>query len=246
MPLSVLIPFRSDDGWRDALLNWTIRWWQVNFPAVEIVVADTDHELFNRGAARNEAARHATGDVLVIADADTIPQADAVRASVELVASGEAPWVIPYDGAPDGRYYNLSESATRRRLRFAPDPATPIGEPWDPDDIEFKLVSWAGCLIVPAEGFWKAGGYPELELWGYEDDCARTAFDVMVGPHVRVPGFAVHLWHECSNSDRFDNPGIAGNRAVYDEYRSARSPQRMAQVIDRHGSKRERRRSEVR
>lgn len=238
--VTVVVPYRSDGGHRDRIWDWVAGWWAIHFPDWPVIAADSGDEPFNRGASRNLAARRASSPILIIADADTIPNQEAVAAGVELVAEHRAPWVIPYDGDPrtnQGRYYNLSETATRARLKFPPDLYAPVGEPWDTDDFEHKLVSWAGCLIVRTGDYWAAGGYPEFEEWGYEDDCFRTALDYVAGRHQRVPGFCLHLWHPATEAQRFGNPQIEANRAVFMEYKKARTDKAMRAVIEKHGAR---------
>lgn len=238
--VEVIVPYRAgDDEHRRRSWEWVQQWWQVNFPDWPVRTADSGNDPFNRGASRNKAARNTSAQILVIADADTIPDAAAVATGVELVGADRAAWVIPYDGLErdrSGRYYNLSEQATLRRLQFPPDRAVTIAEPWDPDDYEHKLCSWAGCLIVRRADYFAAGGYPEFEEWGYEDDCFRTALEMVAGHHQRVPGFCLHLWHPVTEGQRFGNPQIEANRAVFMEYRSARTQQQMAAVIDKYGA----------
>lgn len=230
--VSVLVPYRAGDDHRARLWDWCRSWWATWFPDFEVVVADTDHEDFNRGAARNQAARRATGEIFIVADADTIVHPPALESGVAAVDINLAPWVIPYE---QERYYNLSETATLRRLQFPPDTVTPITEPWDVDDWEHKITSWAGCLILRRDAYWYAGGYPEFRVWGYEDDCFRAALDQLTGGHQRMDGFALHLWHPVTEEQRFGNPDIEANRAIAMEYRRARTFQQMRAVIERHG-----------
>lgn len=233
MTVSVIVPYRPGDEHRERLWDWCRAWWATWFPDYQVIVADTDHDDFNRGAARNRAARHATGEILIVADADTIAHPPAIAAGVAAVEDNQAPWVIPYE---QERYYNLSESATRRRLQFPPDAACPIGEPWDEDDWEHKITSWAGCLIVRREAYWYAGGYPEFRTWGYEDDCFRAALDQLTGTHHRMDGFALHLWHPVTEDQRFGNDEIERNRYIARQYRRARSRQVMLQRIAQYGT----------
>lgn len=230
--VTTIIPYRPTSQHRADVWAWVRLWWATFGPENQMVIADSGLGPFNRGRARNRAARSATGDILLIADADTIVDPFALRAAIDLVAMGRVPWALPYGL---GRYYNLSEKATARRLQFDPDELAPIAEPWDTDDYEFKLDSWAGCLVVRRCDFWTAGGYPEFDTWGYEDDCFRTALDVMIGPHVRTPGFALHLWHPATELDRFANPGIDHNRGVLRAYKRARTKEAMRAVIQQHG-----------
>lgn len=232
--VTVIVPYRHGDEHRDRLWAWCRKWWTTWFPQFVVTVADSAGDEFNRGAARNVAARCAEGDILVIADADTIVDPPRLEDAVEAVRTGTAPWVIPY---AEGCYYNLSATATARRLQFAPDPVAPITEPWDPEDWEFKLTSSAGCLVVRKGDYWTAGGHPEFPTWGYEDDCFRDALDVLVGPHQRTPGFALHLWHPASEEQRFGNPLIDYNRKVARQYKRATTKAQMTQVVATHGSR---------
>lgn len=231
MTVDVIVPYRSDGGHRAQLWEWCANWWAVRFPDYRIITADSGHDLFNRGASRNRAVRDSTADVLFIADADTFASPEAIAHGVEVVGDGMS-WVIPYDL---DRYYNLSEKATRDRLKFPADPAVPITEPWDSDDWEHKLTSWAGALIVRRVDYIAAGGYPEFPRWGYEDDCFRAALDMVAGAHLRVPGFCLHLWHPASEDDRFGNSDIEANRAVAMRYKRARTQRQMAALIAEHG-----------
>lgn len=231
--VSVIVPFRPGDEHRDRLWDWCRSWWETWFPQFEIVVADTEHDQFNRGAARNEAARRATGEILVIADADTITHPEAVMSGITAVDINLAPWVIPYE---QERYYNLSENATIRRLQFPPDIVVPITEPWDEDDWEHRITSWAGCLILRRDSYWYAGGYPEFRTWGYEDDCFRAALDQLTGPHHRMDGFALHLHHPATEAECFGNPEIENNRMIARQYKRARTRSQMIQLVSRYGS----------
>lgn len=230
--LTAIVPYRPTSQHRADIWAWVRLWWAEFFRLDQMVIADSGLGPFNRGRARNNAARSARGDVLLIIDADTIVDPAGLAYAVGLVSEGHVPWAIPYGL---GRYYNLSERATARRLQFPPDELAPIAEPWDPEDWEFKIDSWAGCLVVRTEDFWRAGGYPEFETWGYEDDCFRTALDVMVGPHVRTNGFALHLWHPAAEIDRFGNADIEANRETFRRYKRARSRESMEKVIAEHG-----------
>jgi len=214
------VPFRGDgDEHRERSWRWVQQWWSVNFPDWTLRSADSGHDPFNRGASRNVAARAATAPILIIADADTIPDPEAVCQGVDLVASERAPWVIPYEKL---RYYNLSERATLRRLEFPPDPAITIGEPWDEDDWEHKITSWAGCLILRRVDYWRAGGYDErFAGWGGEDNAMQLALDTLVGPHHRMDSFIQHLSHARGDAD-FSHKGWPANAGLLAQYQRAR------------------------
>jgi predicted glycosyltransferase involved in capsule biosynthesis len=194
-------------------------------PGVEIVIGPSE-EPFNRSAARNTAFAGSHGDVLLIADADTIFHADQILAAVEMVQK-ERTWVIPY-----AWYYNLSEEVTDNILEL--DPGETILEPANPSLWEHKIVSWAGLLVMPREAFEEVGGYDErFEGWGFEDNAFRLALDTLWAPHQRIDwGYCLHLWHPVTKHDRFEQPQIETNRGLYMRYEAAhRDPARMRLVL---------------
>lgn len=210
---SLIVPYRGNGGFRTELWSWCRRWWSYRFPGVEIITGDTEDPTFDRGTSRNVAVEQATSDILVIADADTIPNSGAVREALALVREG-APWVLPYG---EERYYNLTEPTTWKILHA--EPSVTVLEPhvW-----EHKLTSWAGCLVMSREAFLSVGGYDERFVgWGYEDNAFRFAMDTLVGPHVRVDSYACHLWHPITPGSNFDQPHIDHNRALFRRYERA-------------------------
>lgn len=218
MSMDVIIPWGGelDDPWRTGAFWWLRRRYRALLPDATVIVGTSAQDPFNRSEARNNAFRASNADVLVVADADTIFQPDAIREAIRLIENG-APWVIPYRLVAG--YYSLSQSASKRILEL--DPASPVPEPVDDDDWEHKhaspsdpLPSWAGVLVLSRDAWLAAGGYDEGFIgWGYEDVAFRSALDRVVGPHTRVDdSFVLHLWHERSEAENFGQPHIKENQ----------------------------------
>lgn len=211
--ISVLFGYRGDDGPRDVLFANVLRWWKVHYNDAQICMGRNFDQPFNRGKARNEAFKDATGDIIIVADADTLPTVDGVDLAIEEILEGRARWMLPY--GPD-RYYNLSEERTKSILNSG---ATTIPEPvtW-----EHKITSWAGCLIMPRAAYEAVGGYDERFVgWGYEDNAFQFALDTIWGPHARIDSFCCHLWHAIEPGTTFDSPTIGANRALFGKYQAA-------------------------
>ncbi len=223
MSLDVIIPWGGsiDDPWRTSAFWWVRRRYHKLLPEATVIIGTSNAEPFNRSEARNNAFAYSDADILVVADADTVFQPEAIRGAVNAIERG-APWVIPY--RENGGYYNLSQNATR--AVFGRDPAEEIAEPVDEDDWEHKLTSWAGILVLPRTAWEKVGGYDEAFVgWGYEDNAFRVALDRLVGAHRRVQtGFVLHLWHEAPESVRFEQPFIEHNRRRFREYEAGIRP----------------------
>lgn len=221
MTLSVIIPWRdSGCDWRMKSVRWLVERYDLLFPDIELILGGVDMTgPFNRSAARNEAIAEARGDVLLIADADTVFQPDQIETGLDALEQG-APWVIPYSL---GRYYNLSADETIRTWREAPDAV--IAEPDDHRLYEHKIDSWAGMLLVSRENYDKVGGYDErFKGWGYEDNAFRAALDHHVGPHQRVDGYTLHLWHPAPEAECFSQPHIQANRDLCLQYEQGLLP----------------------
>ena len=226
---SLLFGYLGDDGPRDDLFGWVLRWWKFNFPQAQVCLGRNFDYPFHRGKARNDAATWAEHDTLIIADADTVPEAQAIREGVRVVSAQEAPWVIPYG---ENEYYNLTEAYTKGFMDLRPE-ETALPEFRD-GDWDHRLTSWAGALIMTKDAFKVVNGYDERFIgWGGEDNAFQLAMDYMVGPHARVnDGRAAHLWHPRGDAS-FDQPYWPHNEALLRRYRSARSVEQMREVI--HG-----------
>lgn len=215
--ISVLFPYRGDDGPRDRLFGWVLAWWKANFPEAQICVGRNFEHPFNRGAARNDAFDQSTGTVLIIADADTVPTAQGVKEAIAEVVSTKC-WSFPYDKE---RYYNLTEEHTATVLLVPPSDTPQTKFPFEPGEGQYdhKITSWAGCLVLPREAWEKVGGYDtRFKGWGYEDNAFYLKLDSLWGPHRRQDSYCCHLWHPVSKENSFENPHIGFNKSLFRKY----------------------------
>src|SRR3954471_23510359 len=68
--VSLLIPFSAAHQIRQRTFKWLLKYWANELPDAEIVVGHSGGKVFCKGKALNNAARKATGKILVILDAD--------------------------------------------------------------------------------------------------------------------------------------------------------------------------------
>lgn len=209
--ISVLIPYWSvGDVHRDRVFDWILRRWKALLPDSEICVAQGDSG--SRSAARNFAFASSKGDVLVVADADTMVRAAPLRAALKLVQS-QRTWVLPYT-----TYFNVTEADTKYLLELPPDI-----NPRDPSDWDHRLdTSVSGVLVMPREAWSTVNGYDEQFVgWGYEDNAMALALDTLWAPCHRIASSVLHLWHEVPEDGAFNSPMIAHNRARFRQYEAA-------------------------
>jgi hypothetical protein len=199
------------------------------------------HHLGARGAAQalidaaqpwckprviNSAARTVTSAVLVLADADCIPNADALDACIAAVQARQAdgaptysmalPYVTVLRTSPDGARRVIEDELHHADVRR--------GTP----DVEHVTGSHAvgGCVVILRETLQLVRGMDQRFIgWGGEDGALMFAARTLTGrPLHRVGrrdgGELLHLWHPPAPGRRH-GPQWQANRALLDRYRAA-------------------------
>lgn len=146
---------------------------------------DSGHDPFSRAGSRNlgvRLAQEAECDVVVLCDADTLPEREPLLASI-VSAHESGRLVLPYT-----LFRGLSPNGTRSYLGGTP-----------PQACEVELESeWStgGVMVITPTAWNRMGGMDErMTGWGAEDTAARVACDALLGPTVKHPGTIYHLWH---------------------------------------------------
>lgn len=227
MNLSILYPWRSDNGPRQQIFDWVLTRSHKLFPDAEVIVADDNSPDFSRAGSRNEAARQATGEVFLFADADTVFSREQIERGLSLIRRG-APWVLPYGSL---EYYNLTREHSRQLLECPPDVQLHKPIEW-----EHRLESWAGAVMVPRQAFEQICGYDErFNGWGGEDNALRFALDIVVGGHTRLAFENIqHVWHP--RGDDFAGNEWPANRMLMRKYQITTSRDEMLALCQQHNS----------
>jgi glycosyltransferase involved in cell wall biosynthesis len=218
--LSILVPYRPGEPWRDR--SWT----EAVRPAWQEIVDHLNAELivespgpgahpgeFNHPRAINAARQRASGEVLVIADADTEPDPPSwIVAAAGLSALGRAHWVLPAE------YWQLSAAQTQAALSDTGD--------WVDDPTRAEWVgyaqSWSGCVVVAAWAFDLVGGYDERwEFWGSDDAAFSKCMDTLVGPVTRLEGRCLHYWHPRPSAHHYGHERHREQHALQERYDAA-------------------------
>lgn len=179
METVVLVPWRESDALR--AWNYEIARPYLERLGMRIFEGDSDGA-WSRGAAVNRAAEDAgTWDVAVIADADTITQAEAVHAAVSHVRRTRAA-ARPHRGR-----HMLTAGGSYALGYYGPEALGP-GDTWN-------MHRGGGTLVVHRAAWEAVGGYdPAYSGWGHEDTdlnvrlLAAAGWDMLDRP-------AWHLWH---------------------------------------------------
>jgi hypothetical protein len=198
-----------------AAFDFVTRWYARNLPEATVRTIDTDDEVFVLAACRNLATA-APDEVIVINDADTVPEVDALRAAVAAArTSGQVH--LPYT-----EYHWLGAEGTSQ-LR-AGTPANDCG-------FDLVLGACSGVYVTTPRTWAAHGGQDErFRGWGFEDAAWYRAYATLMGdPPVRHEGnvYALHHVAEVRAGERYD-----ANAALMRRYLAAAGdPAAMAQLV---------------
>lgn len=209
MTVSVCFPWRADPD-RDRLATWILRRWALLFPDYELVLGACDDGPFNRSQAINDAFARSSGDIIIVADLDTIFHAHFVEEAVTRVESDPNAWGFGFS-----EYIKLTPSYTDWVLRYQAD--ITVLEQYV-EAYESSSTTTSGLLAISREGFTKVGGFDARFVgWGWEDVAFTDTADRLLSPHFRVEdGYLLHLWHEMSHTEANDNL-VKDNQRRYQE-----------------------------
>ncbi|MFE9735465.1 galactosyltransferase-related protein [Streptomyces sp. NPDC005863] len=184
MRVAVVIPWRPGTPERNAHHQYVQAHLRQLLPDAIHLDADSGHRQFSRAGSRNEGIRQAEAagaDIVVLCDADTLPEGEPLLAAIADTEDGVLH--LPYSW-----YRGLSRDGTQAHLAGAPaaDCPTDLAHEW----------ATGGILVIRPDAWWRAGGMDErFEGWGFEDAAFRIASDALLGPTVRHAGAITHLWH---------------------------------------------------
>jgi hypothetical protein len=179
MTVSVLIPFASDDPWRRRARAHVTDWYEAQgFDVVE----GTCPGSWRKAVAVGDAARRASGEILVVADADCL--CDGVAPAVAAVEA-DAPWAIPHT-----LVHRLDEPATEA-VYAGVSPAATTGRAQRP----YRGFAGGGIVVLPRDTWDRIPIDPRFEGWGQEDEAWAMALTCLAGRPARLAGDLHHLWH---------------------------------------------------
>lgn len=214
--VTVVLPWRPQPS-RLPAFDDVRAWYAANLPDAEVVTVDSDDDVFVLARCRNlGVAGVADGDVVVIGDADTIPELAPLR---EAIAAAPASGVVhlPYD---EYRWLGREGTAAFRD-------GTPLA------DCDFELVRGAcsGVYVTTPETWRSHGGQDErFRGWGFEDAAWYIAHETLLGePPRRHAGrvFALHHTAEVREGPDYDS-----NAARMQRYRDVSGdPEAMARFV---------------
>jgi glycosyltransferase involved in cell wall biosynthesis len=182
MGIDVCVPWRPTPD-RIAAFERVITWWTDR--SFNVVLGDSSAERFNLSAARNSAVGQATSDVVVVADADTIPDELALDTAILACERHGGVWW------PFTEYRYLAPDAGVDGADLA---AAPVAERY-PNSV-------GGLLVIRREEYWRLNGFDErFTSWGGEDRAFELAASRLSTIH-RIPGIVFAFNHTADRNMR--------------------------------------------
>src|SRR5688572_13080435 len=215
MRVAILLPWRSDNGWREKLWQHCRAIWVREFPEWQISIGISDEGPFQRSQAINRAAEAAGDwDIALIIDGDTISEPRAVRAAVD--------WAHQTGGLAIAHRSRLmlTRSATQQLLS---------GKQVDTGRRHNVSRVWQGsdsvsCAVAVRRSTWElVRGFDERFVgWGGEDTAFYLACETMTGVLGHFEdAMCLHLWHESQPEASRSAPTFIRNQALKREYELA-------------------------
>ena len=207
MRVTVAFPWR--DGrcqWRRLSFPHVRRAYAEILPEARQIVVDSRHESFNRAASRNEGVRQAENGIVVLADADILPDRTALLSAIQSAEQGG--FHLGYS-----LYRALRQVSTQAYYARQRDLAK-LPHSHTADDCT------AGLIVIRTDAWWLAGGMDErFSGWGFEDSAFACAVRTMIGPIQRHDGTVNHLWHPTACKPMSEQYQI--NKRLYERYAAA-------------------------
>ncbi|QIG38746.1 hypothetical protein G5T42_03965 [Microbacterium sp. 4R-513] len=181
-------------------------WYSRFLPDFALRTIDTDDDIFSLAACRNRGIASADPDqVVVVADADTVPEPTALREAVSAArTSGRVH--LPYT---EYRWLGRTGDAQLRSGLAAEE-----------CDHELVVGACSGVYVTTPRTWARHGGQDErFRGWGFEDAAWYIAHETLLGaPPVRHEGrvYALHHQGEVRAGTQYD-----ANAALMERYRSA-------------------------
>lgn len=203
--VAVIIPWRYQQS-REYAVRLVADWYATNLPDATVVKVDSDDEVFNLSAARNLGVRqHSDYDVVILNDADTIPDLATLQEAIEQCQ--ETGLVhLPYN-----EYRSLRLTGTQEYLG---------GKPVDECDHLVVDGACSGVYVTTPDTWWSHNGQDEsFRGWGFEDAAWWVAHTTLLGQEPQRHVGRVYAFHHESSLKEGDQ--YSANAARCYEYLQA-------------------------
>ncbi len=176
-------PYRGTHRWREEIFSIVKREVTEMYPWDGVIVEDSGHDQFNRSATRNlivELAHYQGADVVVICDADSIPEAYNLEVAIRR-AYERSEMVVPFDWVKVIAYKSVFRSYTPYKQAM---------------EIRTYGPSCGGIFVCKPSTWAYVGGMDERIVgWGYEDQIFLVALHTFLKGYTSLQGILYNFEH---------------------------------------------------
>lgn len=175
----IVMPWRpSMSGARTNNMMFTKQYYESH--GYEVLLSDSRHKTFNRSAARNRGVKKASGEIVVLIDADFYVNMDLLRQAIRSAKS------YPNQFKPFSKINRLSKQQSKSMISGNPTPYQGA----------YSYLCMGGAFVLNRDSWNLVKGFDEdFKDWGCEDAAFQIITDRHLGPKQMLEGEAIDLWH---------------------------------------------------
>lgn len=222
MKIVLVIPWRETPQ-RIKPLQKVLSWYEQNFSDFVVVLSDSDGERFNLSRARNlgvERAKELGANIIVLNDADTIPEGTTVLKETIDAAMKDNLVHNPYT---EYRFYNINST----NLYFQSNSFMSL-------PFHASHTSNAGIWVFKPSSWDMVGGMDEKFVgWGYEDTAFERAHETIHGFKLVKHKGVIHAFDHERDPDVLTKPtqDVINNFNLYSKYLTITNPKTMLEFV---------------
>lgn len=210
--MTFLIPFRTDNGPRQDICDWTIARIRFFFPNAKVITAPGLPGEFNRSSAINQAFSMSDREgVVIVNDSDTVWNPHTILNGYNSLIY-DTKFVIPYDK------YHIMDRPSSSRLT-----ASPVHTIIHTSEYDYDIVAEAnshvyhappvsGVCMMKAEDFGNVLFDERFVGWGEEDVAFVIRAAGKLGKPLRLKENVYHIWHP--KSAEYSQPHYKQNQRL--------------------------------
>lgn len=217
MKIGIVIPWREQPS-RIPPFKAVVKWYEENLPEAKIYLPNHPGPVWLPSHTRNDGVRMAQEDgcdVIVMNDADTIPQIEPLRVAID-AAHKDNKIHIPYTD-----YRMLGSNGTKQFLTNGVDLERCFHRSY--------REACSGTNVFTPETWWSLGGNDEkFKQWGYEDTAILYVHQVVTGSDfIRHKGVTFSLGHDLQPR----GATLQKNKSLYEHYLTIKDPLELVEFV---------------
>ncbi len=222
MKVSVVVPWTPGCRWRERAWAHVHRLYANTCPSWEIITGRTPAGPYSRTQGILDAAERASGDVLVVGDADVW-----CDPRLAVLHAAEHGWAIPHT-----LIHRLSPESTEQVYDGADWRGLPLSTDNAQDRRPYKGKETGTLVVLRRDVLTACPPDRRFVGWGSEDIAWGLALNTLHGAPWRGTDDLVHLWHP-PQPRKSRTVGTDENAALLRRYqRARRNPAAMAELIE--------------